>query len=227
MAETFEGVTFDESTNWERLVVEQLQSGTHRGRNDFAPGDWLVRAWKTLPSGYKGQLENAIYDALTHSDEDVRMGALRIIDGGLGKLQYSRILPLAETQLGQPEGERGGQFSVDLVRLASGATGSKGKRFRRKLALDKTHGVGVLAATVRYDVAWVIDNAARLVDESIDPQGKRLPILLFNLFRHHKKELEQFVKALKDEPQMRLRLSQVIKDEVSDKALRDRLLATL
>lgn len=59
----FEGVDLNEN-DIEAVVLEQLATGKYRGNFDNAPGDWLIRGWKSISVPGRRQMETAVYTPL-------------------------------------------------------------------------------------------------------------------------------------------------------------------
>jgi len=136
-----------------RLVADQLATGRYRGREDSAPGDWLARAWHALPADERPRLTAAIHAALTHADPQVRVEAVRLLDGNPRMADPERLLDLVEQHwdlfkgLRSPLDPPGVDRGSDLVRLvADRASGSRGTHFRKNMSRDPVYGIHVLAA---------------------------------------------------------------------------------
>ena len=198
----FENVAFNSSPTTKQLITDQLERGLHRGRGDSAASDWVVRAWQALPAKEAGWVADAVHDALTHPDPTVRAEAVRALQIAPRMADPDSLLNLAQNQMhlfrglrrdeDSPNKDRGSDF-VQLV--ASVAEGAKGRAFRRQMARDRQYGLHVLAALTQDEPEWVVAQSAVLLNPTIDPDGTRLNVVLFNL-RHDPDRLQQLVTQL-------------------------------
>ena len=166
----FENIPF--SGDLTQLVADQLATGRHRGREDSAPGDWLARAWRSLPPSERTRLTAAIHEALTHADPQVRAEAVRLLDGNPRMADPQRLLEVVERHwdlfrgLRAPHDPPDVDRGRDLVQLvADRATGPRGSRFRQRMALDPVYGLHVLAALAEEEPDWT----AAHIDELVAP----------------------------------------------------------
>lgn len=227
----FEGVDFSK-VGVTQLVADQLATGNYRGREDGAPGDWLVRAWQALPEKEAEWVATAVNQALQNDSADIRAEAVRTLDICPQMADPASLLDLAETQFDLfrglrrstdgPQVDRGRDF-VQLT--ASVADGERGRAFRRRTALDPVYGLHVLAVLVQKDADWVVAEADELFNVQIDPEGTRLTIAFFNL-RQNSQLLAQLVKKLaQSQPPLHGRLQDTIRAKVRDEQQQRQLLA--
>jgi len=228
----FEGVEF--TGDLTQLVVDQLATGKHRGRDDGAPSDWLDRAWHALPAVERSRLTAAIHEVLTHANPDVRAEAIRLLDGNSRMADPQRLLDVVEHHWNLFKGLRGRGDSPtidrgrDLVQLtAARATGARGAQFRQKMALDPVYGGNVLAALAESEATWAVDHIHELVAPTLDPNGSRLTVLVYNLQRRPEALRRAVANLIARQPALNDRLAQTIRNEVSSATLKTELLQQL
>jgi hypothetical protein len=229
---TFEGVEL--TGDLTRRVADQLATGRHRGPGDSAPGDWLARAWRSLPPSERARLTAAVHEALTHPDPQVRAEAVRLLDGNPRMADPQRLLEVVEGHWDlfrglrashDPPGVDRGRELVQLV--ADRATGPRGSRFRQRMARDPVYGLHVLAALAEEEPAWTAAHIDELVSPGLDPDGTRLKILLSNL-QQRPEALRRAVANLVDrQPALRAPLAEAVRAKVRSSALRSELLQIL
>lgn len=229
---TIEGVEF--TGDLAQLVADQLATGRYRGREDSAPSDWLDRAWHALPASERSRLTDAIHQALTHADPQVRSEALRFFDGNPRLADPQRLLDLVEHHWDLFKGLRGPLDSPDTDRgntlaqlTADRATGARGARFRKSMALDPEYGDWVLAALVEEESEWASEHIHELVTPALDPNGSRLTVLVFNLQYRPAALRRAIINLVVARPALKVQLVQTIRAEVSSAALREELLQQL
>lgn len=225
---------FTTNINTSKTIEEQLRTGLYRDKFDTGPSDWIVRIWQSLPQKEAGWVTEAVHQALQHELPEVRINAIATLSSCPQMAQAEILLNLAETQFELFKGLRRttdneqvdkGRDFVQLV--ASLATGSRGREFRRRVSLDPIYGLHVLASLTQQDGDWVIDNASILVNQQIDPNQTRLQIILFN-FRKDEKRLTQFIEKVKELhliPQDAL--IKAIKAKIKDTQLQNKLVGKL
>lgn len=226
----FEGVDLSDMDLTE-LVINQLATGTHRAFADSSSGEWLVRAWQSLPPNGRTHLSAAVHQALQNDSPDIRVEALRTLDMCPQMADADTLLQLAQTRFDLFRGLRSRSDGMDVDRgrdfvqlTAHVATGSQGQAFRRQMALDPTYGMNVLASLVDEDVDWVLAHADELFNTTIDPDGVRLNIVFFNL-RQNPPQLAQLVKQLAQaQPALHGRLRATIQSTIRDAPLQRQLL---
>ncbi len=226
----FEGVDLNEN-NIESIVLEQLTTGKYRSKFDNAPGDWLIRAWKSISIPARRQIEAAVNQTLYHTDPAMRVEALATLDMATDMADPFVLVDLAENHFelfkglqreSDPADKDRGR---DFVRLtANVASDTHGDPFRHKMALDATYGSSVLAALARLEPHWTAEHASELVAKQLDPDGNRLNILIFNL-RNNPQNLKAFVQNLAKQPDMNGRLRTTIQAKIRDEQLQQELLA--
>jgi len=229
---SFEGMEF--TGDLTRLVADQLATGRYRGREDSAPGDWLARAWHALPADERPRLTAAIHAALTHADPQVRVEAVRLLDGNPRMADPERLLDLVEQHwdlfkgLRSPLDPPGVDRGSDLVRLvADRASGSRGTHFRKNMSRDPVYGIHVLAALADEEPEWAAEHIHELVTPALDPHGMRLKVLVYNL-RRRPAVLRKAVTVLAArQPACKARLTETIRAQVGAAALQAELLRLL
>ena len=217
-----------------QLVADQLATGKYRGREDSAPGDWLARAWHALPAAERPRLTAAIHAALTHANPQVRAEAVRLLDGNPRMADPQCLLDLVERRwdlfrglrgpLDPPSVDRG----RDLVQLvADRASGARGTHFRQTLARDPVYGLHVLAALADEEPDWAAEHIHELVTPTLDPRGTRLTVLVYNLQRRPAVLRRAVANLAARQPEIKARLAETIRAQVSAAALQAELLQLL
>lgn len=215
---SFEGVDLGHSVDLTTLVQTQLKYGTHRRRDDSRPADWLVDAWEAVNPVHQRRLSDAVHEALVSSDAKIRSEALSVLNMRPSMAQGDKLLEIADNRwhLFQSLSHRDSQKFIHLT--ASKAVGSGGSRFRRRMVTDATYGGSVLASLVANETDWVIANAAKIVGHKLDPQGERMGILVFAMYRQGASNLRRLVKQLAPFSYLRQRLTTAIMANVPPNA---------
>lgn len=231
---TFEGVNLGSQINIEHLVFKQLQYGTHRGKQDGSPGDWLIRAFYELPSEVQKRISDAVNKALCHSSSDIRVEALRVLSICPEMIQSNFLLELMQNQFELFKGLRRSTESIDIDRghdfvklLASQLQGNEAKIFRHHMVFDPTYGESVMASLVKREPDWILEHITELVEPNLDLMGRRLKTVIFRLgLRQDKSRLRILVEKLaKKLPQLRKTIESLLEEYITDKQLRKELMS--
>lgn len=220
-------MTVDANTDWDKLVIQQLQLGIYREKMDSNHSEGLAHIWRSLAQQNQLSLEAAVYRALTHANPTVRYGALQLVRSTFKQVQYDKIQLLAAQYLELFRDVNGRDRQSDLISLAASAPNEKGQTFRRQMAVDPEHGKFVLAALAKHDPNWIVENGWALFNQTLDSDGKRLDIAVAHLSRNNPSILKQLVDQLAQKPAIRARLASTIEQTVRDVALCDALLKQL
>ena len=226
---TFDGVQLGPSTNYVKLVREQLKDGSVWPSGDAAPHQGVRRV---IDAAEGTSAEEPLFDALLRliSDDDaaVRTSAIRLVWDYADKVDTSSLLKALIDRPALYEGVRPvgvtESYMPDLywgliqAMNASPKSNAEVIATLRQAAEDPDNGFRVLGGLAGKDSAWVISNAPRLVAE----QPVRARIVLANLTTPQRRE--QFVRALASEPKpFREELVRVIEEKVKNMGERQRL----
>jgi hypothetical protein len=229
----FDGVQLGPSTDYVRLVREQLRNGSVWPSGDSAPHQGVRRAIDAAEGTLaERRLLDAFLELLGDEDTAVRTGAVHLSWDYADKVNAEILLKALEDHPSLYEGVK----PVDLPQtympdLAWGLISAMNASPRpdaqviarlRRAAEDPINGFRVFGGLAAHDPDWLIDHASALVAH----QPLRARIILGNL--KTAKRREQFVRALANEPaNFREELVGVIADKVPNSSERDRLNAIL
>ena len=116
----------------------------------------------------------------------------------------------------------------DLIRIASAvAQGKKGDEFRHKMVKEPSYGNSVLLSLARREPDWVLRHLSEIVNPRIDPEGKRVHILIAGLKSFPEHLYQAIVLLAKQESAFHLHLNQAIEREVREPDLRTLLLESV
>jgi hypothetical protein len=229
----FDGVQLGPSTNYLKLIRQQLTDGSVWPSGDSGPSQGVRRvidAAEGTPA--EGPLLNALLELLADDDTAVRTGAIGLAWDYADKVNAADLLHALIDHPALYEGVKPvGALQSYMPDLAWGliqAMNASPKPDRqviarlRQAAEDPVNGFRVLGGLAAHDPDWLIDNARTLVSH----QPARARIILANL--KSPKRREQLVRALASEPpDFREQLAGVIADKVASSEERDRLNAIL
>ncbi|MBN1617732.1 tetratricopeptide repeat protein [Candidatus Dojkabacteria bacterium] len=204
-----ESVVFDDvdlSIDLEEKVIEHLRTGCYSQKFDSGPSDWFERIInrETIAPSIKCKLREIINNALVNPDSEVRAFALSTLD----VCRALQIEPLMVrliinnwhifTGLRKKDDPDDRDRGSDALRLLTSISSfmDEGFYFAKKLAIDKVYGSSVLAGLAHYKPDWVIDNIDKIITDDLDPEGKSLDIIFFNL-DNNVDRLKAIVKKLK------------------------------
>jgi hypothetical protein len=225
----FDGVQLGPSTNFVKLIREQLTDGSVWPSGDSGPSQGVRRAIDAAErSQAEGPLLNAVLKLLVDEDTSVRTGAIGLaweyadkVDAGI-LLQalndhpglYEGVKPVGAPQTYMPD------LAWGLIQAMNASPTPDGQVLARlrRAAQDPVNGFRVFGGLAAHDPDWLIDHAGTLVSH----QPVRARIILGNL--KTPKRREQFVRALANEPaSFRGELVPIIADKVKNPAERERL----
>lgn len=230
---SFDGVQLGPSTDYVRLVREQLSSGSVWPSGDSGPHQGVRRVIDAAEgTPIERRLLDALLDLLADEDPAVRTGAIHLAWDYADKVDAEILLQALNDHPSLYEGVK----PVDLPQsympdLAWGLIQAMNANPRpggqviarlRRAAEDPVNGFRVFGGLAAHDPDWLIDHAPALVSH----QPVRARIILANL--KTPKRREQFVRALANEAAgFREQLVGVIADKVPSGTERDRLSAIL
>jgi HEAT repeat protein len=229
----FDGVQLGPSTDYVRLVREQLRNGSVWPSGDSAPHQGVRRVIDAAEGTVaERRLLDALLKLLSDQDTAVRTGAVHLAWDYADKVNAELLLQALNDHPSLYEGVK----PVDLPQsympdLAWGLISAMNASPRpdaqviarlRRAAEDPINGFRVFGGLAAHDPDWLIDHASALVSH----QPVRARIILGNL--KTPKRREQFLRALANEPaSFRKELLGVIADKVPNSNERDRLNAIL
>lgn len=187
-------------------IVLHLRTGCYMGRYDSI-GDWPERALKSpaLSPIIKRQIVDILHQCLTHNTPIVRIAAMGILDTSSVLRDDRQIVlrmihnwPLfAGLHLPDDDPTRDrGQDALHMLAARADAL-EEGLAFVRRMATDKTYGGTVLAALTSHDPEWVVNAIESLITPELDPEGRRLSIIIDHL-GHNADHIRRVILALKD-----------------------------
>jgi len=229
----FDGVQLGPSTDYVRLVRQQLRNGSVWPSGDSGPVQGVRRAIDAAEgTSAERRLLDALLKLLGDDDTVVRTGAVHLAWDYADKLNPEILLKALNEQPTLYEGVK----PVDLPQsympdLAWGLISAMNASPKpdgeviarlRRAAEDPINGFRVFGGLAAHDPDWLIEHASNLVAH----QPVRARIILANL--KTPKRREQFVRALAKEPaSFREELVGVIADKVPTGEERERLNALL
>lgn len=226
----YDGVALDSRARVREVVFKQLANGLHRDKFDSRPADWLGRATKEVGPTAKAWLADALAQALACNDETVRAEAVRWLDGSgdLVAPQARRALVTDHFELfrglRRPEDQDDYDAGLEMVRLACAALDTPDARaFARMWARDRDYGTPAVGAMARQDTGWLVDHAETLFGDALDPQGRRLGILVFRL-RRDRARLTALAAKLRASDGTSARLEAALREHITDEQLLAELL---
>jgi hypothetical protein len=229
----FDGVQLGPSTNFVKLIRQQLKDGSVWPSGDSGTEQGVRRAiYAAAGTAAEHQLMDALLQLLDDEDISVRTGAIGLLWENARKVDprvllqalndhphlYDGVKPVDAPQSYMPD------LAWGLIQAmnASPRPDSQVIARLRRAAEDPDNGFRVFGGLAAHDPDWLIEHASELVSH----QPVRARIILGNL--RTPKRREQFVQALANEPSsFRQDLVGVIADKVPNSSERERLNAIL
>lgn len=226
---SFDGVQLGPSTDYVRLVREQLKSGSIWPSGDSGAHQGIRRVIDAADgTSAERRLLDALLELLGDEDPAVRTGAVHLAWDYADKVDPEILLKALDDHPGLYEGVKPTDlpqsYMPDLAwgliqaMNASPQPGAQVITRLRRAAEDPVNGFRVFGGLAAHDPDWLIDHASTLVSH----QPVRARIILANL--KTPKRREQFVRAIANEPAgFRQELVPIIAEKVKNPAERERL----